>query len=139
MRSTLGADRADQPGRQPVDALRREVNSVAAYLNTVDLPAEPPLAVLDDYEAAMSAVSWLHQEFHRQRLTGSFRLDPGARHDIPFPFDVPWETPITEVYGQHLHGMTMGLGTELEVPDEARRRADGSGVDRPDLRCPIRS
>ena len=28
---------------------------------------------------------------------------------------MPWETPITEVYGQHLHGMTMGLRTELEV------------------------
>ena len=55
------------------------------------------------------------QEFHRQRLTGSFKLDAGARHDIPFRFDVPWETPITEVYGQHLHGMTMGLRTELEV------------------------
>lgn len=55
------------------------------------------------------------QEFHRQRLTGSFKLDAGARHDIPFRLDVPWETPITEVYGQHLHGMTMGLRTELEV------------------------
>jgi sporulation-control protein len=55
------------------------------------------------------------QEFHRQRLTGSFRLDPGARHEIGFEFAVPWETPITEVYGQHLHGMTMGLSTELEV------------------------
>jgi len=55
------------------------------------------------------------QEFHRQRLTGSFRLAPGARHDVPFRFDVPWETPITELYGQHLHGMTMGLRTELEV------------------------
>lgn len=55
------------------------------------------------------------QEFHRQRLTGSFRLAPGGRHDVPFRFDVPWETPITEMYGQHLHGMTMGLRTELEV------------------------
>ena len=55
------------------------------------------------------------QEFHRQRLTGSFQLAAGARHDIPFRFDVPWQTPITEVYGQHLHGMTMGLSTELEV------------------------
>lgn len=55
------------------------------------------------------------QEFHHQRLTGSFRLEAGARHDVGFRFDVPWETPITEVYGQHLHGMTMGLRTELEV------------------------
>ena len=55
------------------------------------------------------------REFHRKRLTGSFRLDPGARHEIEFRFDVPWQTPITEVYGQHLHGMTMGLSTELEI------------------------
>jgi sporulation-control protein len=65
------------------------------------------------------------QEFHRQRLTGSFRLDPGARHDVDFRLDVPWETPITEVYGQHLHGMTMGLSTELEVA----RAVDKSDLD----------
>jgi sporulation-control protein len=39
------------------------------------------------------------QEFHRQRATGAFRLAAGQRHDIPFCFEVPWETPITEVYG----------------------------------------
>ena len=55
------------------------------------------------------------QEFHRQRVTGSFQLPAGARHSIPFRFDVPWETPITDIYGQRLHGMTMGLRTELEV------------------------
>src|SRR4051794_34559321 len=65
------------------------------------------------------------QEFHRQRLTGSFKLDAGARHDIPFRFDVPWETPITEVYGQQLHGMTMRLSTELEVA----RAVDKSDLD----------
>jgi sporulation-control protein len=65
------------------------------------------------------------QEFHRERLTGSFRLEPGARHDIAFRFDVPWETPITEVYGQHLHGMTMGLATELEIA----RAVDKSDLD----------
>ncbi|GIF05859.1 sporulation protein [Actinoplanes siamensis] len=65
------------------------------------------------------------QEFHRQRLTGSFRLEPGARHDVPFRFEVPWQTPITELYGQHLHGMTMGLATELEVA----RAVDKSDLD----------
>ncbi|MBQ1073660.1 sporulation protein [Micromonospora sp. C31] len=55
------------------------------------------------------------QEFHRQAVTGRFRLDAGQRQDIPFRFAVPWETPLTELYGQHLHGMTMGLRTELEV------------------------
>ena len=66
-----------------------------------------------------------NQEFHRERLTGSFRLEAGARHEIAFRFDVPWETPITEVYGQHLHGMTMGLATELEVA----RAVDKSDLD----------
>jgi sporulation-control protein len=65
------------------------------------------------------------QEFHRQRLTGSFKLDAGARHDIGFRFDVPWETPITQLYGQHLHGMQMGLATELEVA----RAVDKSDLD----------
>ncbi|MFG1800365.1 sporulation protein [Micromonospora carbonacea] len=55
------------------------------------------------------------QEFHRRQVTGAFRLEPGQRYDVPFRFDVPWETPLTELYGQHLHGMTMGLRTELEV------------------------
>lgn len=55
------------------------------------------------------------QEFHRQQVTGAFRLEPGQRYDLPFRFAVPWETPVTELYGQHLHGMTMGLRTELEV------------------------
>ncbi|MDM4718066.1 sporulation protein [Micromonospora sp. WMMA1363] len=55
------------------------------------------------------------EEFHRQHITGSFRLEAGQRYDVPFRFDVPWETPLTELYGQHLRGMTMGLRTELEV------------------------
>jgi sporulation-control protein len=66
-----------------------------------------------------------NQEFQRARLTGSFKLEAGARHNIDFRFDVPWETPITEVYGQHLHGMTMGLATELEVA----RAVDKSDLD----------
>ncbi|WP_088991852.1 sporulation protein [Micromonospora chokoriensis] len=61
----------------------------------------------DDYDTT--------QEFHRQQITGAFRLEPGQRHDIPFRFAVPWETPVTELYGQHLRGMTMGLRTEVEV------------------------
>jgi sporulation-control protein len=55
------------------------------------------------------------QEFGRRQVTGPFRLEAGQRYDIPFRFDVPWETPLTDLYGQHLPGMTMGLRTELEV------------------------
>lgn len=54
-------------------------------------------------------------EFHKVPITGPFHLPPKQRHAIPFQFPVPWETPVTTVFGQHLHGMTMGLRTELSV------------------------
>ena len=54
-------------------------------------------------------------EFHRQPVTGSFTLAPGEQRVIPFQFAMPWETPVTDMYGSHLHGMTMGLRTELSV------------------------
>ncbi|MFU8871358.1 sporulation protein [Micromonospora sp. SL4-19] len=55
------------------------------------------------------------QEFGHRRVTGAVRLDPGQRYDVPFRFEVPWETPLTDLYGQPLHGMTIGLRAELEV------------------------
>jgi sporulation-control protein len=54
-------------------------------------------------------------EFHRLPVAGAFALRAGEQRDLPFSFPVPWETPITDVYGRRLHGMTMGLRTELEV------------------------
>jgi sporulation-control protein len=54
-------------------------------------------------------------EFHRLVVCGGFPLRTGENRSIPFTLDVPWETPITAVYGQHLHGMTMGVRTELAV------------------------
>ena len=54
-------------------------------------------------------------EFHRIPVAGTFRLAPGERRSLPFAFPMPWETPVTDVYGQRLHGMTMGLRTELAV------------------------
>ncbi|GAA4702893.1 sporulation protein [Phytohabitans rumicis] len=54
-------------------------------------------------------------EFHRIAVAGAFPLGAGERKDIPFSFPVPWEAPVTDVYGQRLRGMTMGLRTELAV------------------------
>jgi len=54
-------------------------------------------------------------EFARTPITGAFRLAPGQVQSVPFQFPVPWETPVTDVYGQRLHGMSMGLRTDLEV------------------------
>jgi sporulation-control protein len=53
--------------------------------------------------------------FHWLRVTGAFPLAAGQPVSVPFQFPVPWETPVTDVYGQRLHGMTMGLRTELAV------------------------
>ncbi|TYB45601.1 sporulation protein [Actinomadura chibensis] len=55
------------------------------------------------------------REFHRGAITGAFLLGAGQHHAIPFQMPLPWELPVTEVYGQHLHGMAMGVRTELEV------------------------
>ncbi|RKT87371.1 sporulation-control protein [Saccharopolyspora antimicrobica] len=54
-------------------------------------------------------------EFHRAVVAGRFQLREGENKTIPFELPVPWETPITSVHGQHLHGMTLGVRTELAI------------------------
>jgi len=54
-------------------------------------------------------------EFFRTQVSGPFRLAKGEQRTLPFEFPVPWETPITEVFGQHLYGMAMGVRTELAI------------------------
>lgn len=64
-------------------------------------------------------------EFYRLPVSGSRRLEAKQELAIPFQLPVPWETPITDVYGQRLRGMTMGLRTELAVA----RAVDKSDLD----------
>lgn len=64
-------------------------------------------------------------EFHRMNVSGALQLAPKQQLSIPFQMPVPWETPITDVYGQRLHGMTMGLRTELAIA----RAVDKSDLD----------
>ncbi|MFC4145172.1 sporulation protein [Micromonospora mangrovi] len=64
-------------------------------------------------------------EFHRMGVSGPLELAPKQQLSIPFRLAVPWETPVTDVYGQRLHGMTMGLRTELAVA----RAVDKSDLD----------
>ncbi|WP_129838725.1 sporulation protein [Streptomyces sp. RFCAC02] len=61
--------------------------------------------------------------FHRAQVGGAFRLAEGERFEVPFSVPVPWETPITELYGQPL-GIALGVRTELAV---------ASAVDKGDL------
>lgn len=56
-----------------------------------------------------------NQEFFRVDLSGPFTLAAKEERSLPFEFTIPWETPVTEVYGQHLRGMSMGVRTELAV------------------------
>ncbi|MGW0559302.1 sporulation protein [Streptomyces sp. NPDC003016] len=54
-------------------------------------------------------------EFTKQRLGGAFEVKAGAVHVVPFSLEIPWETPITSIAGQQLHGMNIGVTTELEI------------------------
>jgi len=54
-------------------------------------------------------------EFHRVQVSGPFRLRTAEERTVPFQIPVPWEAPITEIAGQHLHGMGMGVRTELAI------------------------
>ncbi|MEV4463679.1 sporulation protein [Micromonospora echinofusca] len=54
-------------------------------------------------------------EFHRVQVAGGLHLGEGQHLSLPFQVPMPWETPVTDLYGQHLHGMTMGLRTEVAI------------------------
>jgi sporulation-control protein len=54
-------------------------------------------------------------EFHRVQVCGALTLAAGERQSVAFELPVPWETPVTHVYGQALHGMTMGVRTEVSI------------------------
>ncbi|MFD5102995.1 sporulation protein [Streptomyces albidochromogenes] len=54
-------------------------------------------------------------EFTKQRLGGAFEVKAGAVHVVPFGLDIPWETPVTSIADQQLHGMNIGVTTELEI------------------------
>ncbi|MFF8914757.1 sporulation protein [Streptomyces sp. NPDC015032] len=52
--------------------------------------------------------------FDRFTVGGGFRLAADEERSVPFTAALPWETPITELYGQGL-GIVLGVRTELSV------------------------
>ncbi|WP_151773421.1 sporulation protein [Streptomyces abyssomicinicus] len=60
--------------------------------------------------------------FARYTVGGGFRLAAGERRSLPFSVTLPWETPVTELYGQPL-GIVLGVRTELAVAG-ARDKGD---------------
>ncbi|MFB9851732.1 sporulation protein [Micromonospora andamanensis] len=61
----------------------------------------------EDYDALV--------EFHRVQVAGGLHLREGQQLSLPLQVAMPWETPVTDLCGQHLHGMTMGLRTEVAI------------------------
>ncbi|GLW12255.1 hypothetical protein Misp01_73830 [Microtetraspora sp. NBRC 13810] len=53
--------------------------------------------------------------FLRQQITGPFQLAAGQSNTARFEIAVPWETPISAIGGHPLHGMRLGVATELAL------------------------
>lgn len=64
-------------------------------------------------------------EFQQVYVAGALQLPAGQHLALPFQVALPWETPVTHVYGQPLPGMTMGLRTAVS----ARGSADPGDLD----------
>ncbi|MEU3255249.1 sporulation protein [Streptomyces sp. NPDC006997] len=60
--------------------------------------------------------------FERYVVGGGFRLAQGEERSVPFSVPLPWETPVSELYGQPL-GIVLGVRTELSVAG-ARDKGD---------------
>jgi sporulation-control protein len=54
-------------------------------------------------------------EFSSVRVSGPFTLAKGEERVIGFAIPVPWESPISEIGGQPLRGMAVGVRTELAI------------------------
>ncbi|MEU6718997.1 sporulation protein [Nonomuraea sp. NPDC046802] len=54
-------------------------------------------------------------EFARSQVSGPFTLRKGEERVLGFTMPVPWETPISEIGGQPLTGMAVGVRTELSI------------------------
>ncbi|WP_405018545.1 sporulation protein [Kitasatospora sp. NBC_00070] len=61
--------------------------------------------------------------FARYSVSPPLALAAGEQCSIPFAVPAPYETPVTSVAGQHLHGMSLGVRTEVEISG-ARDKGD---------------
>ena len=64
-------------------------------------------------------------KFTRVQLGGAFSLQAEAMHSVPFSLEIPWEAPVTHFAGHTLHGMHVGVTTELQIA----RAVDSSDLD----------
>jgi sporulation-control protein len=64
--------------------------------------------------------------FQTVHLAGKELVHAGAQIKVPFELQMPWETPITTVFGKFLTGMAVGLQTNLNL---SRTMVDPQDVD----------
>jgi sporulation-control protein len=64
--------------------------------------------------------------FQNVHLAGKEMVRAGAQIKVPFEVQMPWETPITTVFGKFLTGMAVGLQTNLNL---SRTVVDPQDVD----------
>lgn len=64
--------------------------------------------------------------FQQVHLAGRELVRAGASITVPFEVQMPWETPVTTVFGKYLTGMAVGLQTNLDL---ARTVVDPQDVD----------
>ena len=63
--------------------------------------------------------------FQTVQLAGKELIRAGASVKVPFEVQLPWETPVTTVFGKYLTGMAVGLQTNLNL---AGSRMSGGGL-----------
>lgn len=107
---TVLADSQAQPGDHLAGEVRVKGGDHDVHIHQVVLS----LVTRAEYEGGDDEGTGT-REFYRGAITGAFHLGAGQYHAIPFQMPLPWELPVTEIYRQHLHGMAMGVRTELEV------------------------
>ncbi|WP_026403751.1 sporulation protein [Actinomadura rifamycini] len=103
-----------EPRRRPGETLAGEVRITAAdYAVDVQRVSLGLVARVEVEHGDGESAGAL--EFGRADAAGAFRLEAGEDRVLPFELALPWEAPITEVHGHPLHGMALGVRTELAL------------------------
>jgi sporulation-control protein len=84
----------------------------------VDQEIEKVLVALEATVEVESDDSTWHEQvtFGTHQVGGNFTIAAGQEVGGRFELPVPWQTPITDVGGWHLHGMNIGVRTTLSIP-----------------------
>ncbi|MPZ84459.1 MAG: sporulation protein [Actinophytocola sp.] len=94
----------------------QEVESLAVTL----------LARVERESANGAAPEVVDLPFQNVQLAGRELVRSGAQIKVPFEVQMPWETPVTTVFGKYLTGMAVGLQTNLNL---SRTVVDPQDVD----------